>query len=71
MSHLREVGWHFRIRIKAKFWVYPSPLCPFQVGDVELNPGHMTCWQEVQITDHRFGPVHLAVAQPLRSDEYW
>ena len=31
----------------------------------------MTCWQEVQITAHRFGPVHLAVAQPLRSDEYW
>jgi hypothetical protein len=71
MSHLREMGWHFRIRIKAKFWVYPSHLSPFQVGDVELKRGHMTCWQEVQITAHRFGPVHLAVAQPLRSDEYW
>ena len=71
MSYLREMGWHFRIRIKAKFWVDPSHLSPFQVGDVELKPGHMTCWQEVHITDHRFGPVHLAVAQPLRSDEYW
>src|SRR5918998_5124050 len=71
MSHLTEMGWHFRIWIKAKFWVYPSPLSPFQVGDVELKPGHMTCWQEVQSTDHRFGPVHLAVAQPLRRDEYW
>src|ERR671915_1077703 len=65
MSYLREMGWHFRIRIKAKFWVYPSHLSPFQVGDVELKPGHMTCWQEVHLTDHRFGPVHLAVAQPF------
>jgi len=25
----------------------------------------------VSITDKHFGPVHLAVARPLGSDEYW
>jgi hypothetical protein len=25
----------------------------------------------VKITDHGLGPVHLAVARPLGSDEYW
>ena len=71
MGHLRGLGWHFRIRIKSTFWIYPSHLAPFQVGEVALQPGHMSCWQEVSITDKHFGPVHLAVARPLGRDEYW
>lgn len=71
MGHLRGLGWHFRIRIKSTFWIYPSHLTPFQVGEVALQPGHMSCWHEVSITDKHFGPVHLAVARPLGSDEYW
>jgi hypothetical protein len=71
MGHLRELGWHFRMRIKSTFWIYPSHLAPFQVGEIALQPGHMSCWQEVSITDKHFGPVHLAVARPLGSEEYW
>jgi hypothetical protein len=71
MGHLRELGWHFRMRIKSTFWISPSHLAPFQVGAIALLPGHMSCWQEVSITDKHFGPVHLAVARPLGSDEYW
>jgi hypothetical protein len=41
------------------------------VGAIELKPGHMTCWQEVQVTEHRCGPVHLVVTLPLGSDAYW
>ena len=71
MGYLRELGWHFRIRIKSTFWIYPSHLAPFQLGDIELKPGHMSCWQGVSITDKHFGTVHLAVARPLGGDEYW
>jgi hypothetical protein len=71
MAHLRKMGWHFRIRIKSNFWIYPSHLTPFQVGDIDLAPGHIRCWQEVKITDHHFGPIHLAVSRPLDSHEYW
>jgi len=71
MSQLRQLGWHFRIRIKSNFWIHPSHLAAFQVGEIELQPGHMSCWQGVWMTDKRFGPVHLAVARPLGSDEYW
>ncbi len=71
MSQLRQLGWHFRIRIKSNFWIHPSHLAAFQVGEIELKPGHMSCWQGVWMTDKRFGPVHLAVARPLGSDEYW
>src|SRR5436190_7511133 len=49
MGHLSELGWHFRIRIKSTFWIYPSHLAPFQVGAIALQPGHISCWQEVSI----------------------
>src|SRR5437899_7028990 len=71
MSQLRQRGWHFRIRIKANFWIHPSHLASFQVGEIELQPGHMSFWHDVLLTDKRFGPVHFAVARPLGSDEYW
>src|SRR5688572_28921998 len=71
MAHLKKMGWHFRIRIKSTFWIYPSHLSAFQVGTVDLLSGHMRCWQAVEMTEQRFGPVHLAVAHPLGSDEYW
>ena len=64
MGHLRGLGWHCRMRIKSTFWMYPSHLAPFQVGEIALKPGYLSCWQEVSITDKHFGPVHLAVARP-------
>jgi DDE family transposase len=70
-GHLRGLGWHFRIRIKSTFWISPAHLAPFQVGEIALQPGHMSGGQAVSITDKHFGPVHLAVARPLGSDEYW
>ncbi len=71
MSHLRRLGWHFRIRIKCTFWIHPCHQAPFQVGEIDLKPGHMTFWQEVSITDKRFGPVHLAVVQPVGDDTWY
>lgn len=70
MNHLREMGWHFRIRIKENFWIYPCSQEPFQVGEIDLKPGYMTFWQQVSITDKHFGPVSLAVAHPA-GDKPW
>ena len=71
MGHLRDLGWHWRIRIKANFWMHPTHLRPLQVGGVELQSGHRRFWHGVAMTDKPFGPVHLAVARPLGSAEYW
>jgi len=71
MGYLRQLGWHWRIRIKSTFWIHPLYAAAFQVGEVELKPGHLRFWHAVSITEQRFGPVHLAVARPLGSDDYW
>ena len=71
LGHLLRLGWHFRLRIKANFWVYRPGRAPFQAGRIGLAPGHAQFWQRVWLTGKYFGPVHLAVARPLGSDEYW
>ena len=71
MRHLRRLGWHWRIRIKSHFWMDRRSHTAFQVGDVWLAPGPARFWRHVWLTAKRFGPVHLAVARPLASDEYW
>jgi hypothetical protein len=71
MGHLRDLGWPWRIRITSNFWMHPTHVGPFQVGDVELKPGHRSFWHGVAMTDQHCGPVHLAVARPLGSEEYW
>ncbi|MEE8292425.1 MAG: transposase [Candidatus Tectomicrobia bacterium] len=71
MSHLRHLGWHFRIRITCNFWIHPCHQAPLQVGAIDLKPGHMTFWQQVLRTDKRFGPVHLAVARPVNDDDWY
>jgi hypothetical protein len=71
LCHLKRLGGHFRIRIKANFWIYRPGHGGFQVRDISLACGPARFWQGVFLTLKRFGPVHLAVARPLASDEYW
>lgn len=71
MGHLQRLGWHFRLRIKANFWIYCPGHGGFQVREIALACGQAQFWHGVCVTTKRFGAVHLAVARPLASDEYW
>jgi hypothetical protein len=71
LRHLKRLGWHFRIRIKSNFWIYRPGHGGFQVRDIALGCGQAQFWHGVLLTRKRCGPVHLAVARPLASDEYW
>jgi hypothetical protein len=71
LRHLMHLGWHFRLRIKANFWIYRPGHAGFQVRAISLAYGQARFWHSVLLTRKRFGPVHLAVARPLASDEYW
>jgi hypothetical protein len=69
MGHLKRLGWHFRIRIKANFWVYRPGCAPWQVGRIGRAPGPARFWHRVWLTGKYFGPVHPAVAQPLGPED--
>jgi Transposase DDE domain len=71
MGHLKRLGWHFCIRVKSNFWIGRPGHGGVQVRDISLRPGQARFWHGVFLTAKRLGPVHLAVALPLASDEYW
>jgi len=71
MAHLRRLGWHFRIRIKAPFSVLRPGQSSCKVEEFALAPGRALFLHNVAITTEQFGPVSLALARPSRTEEYW
>ena len=71
MGHLRRLGWHFRIRIKGNFWIYQPGQPPRKVNCIPLAAGYPLFWHNVQITQERFGDVHLALGRPVGSKDRW
>ena len=71
MKLITQMGWHFRIRIKANFWVYQPDKPRCQVRNFYLSKGQTVFLHGVSITDKQHGPVHLALAYHSSHDEYW
>lgn len=71
MGHLKRLGWRFHIRIKSTFWVSRPNGDPCQVGRIGLAMGQARFWHQVWGTKKSYGPVHVAIARPLGSQDYW
>ena len=71
LRHRKRLGWHLRLRIKSHFWIDQPGHGGFQVRATSLGCGQARCWHGGLLTIKRCGPVHLAVARPLASDECW
>jgi len=59
----RDLGWGFRVRLKGNVWVGHHCRPSAKVGDLMPQPGHALFIQHIWLTEHWFGPVHLALAQ--------
>jgi len=71
LTHLRRLGWHFRIRLKATFSVVRPGHPSCKVEEFSLAPGRALFLHNVAITTEQFGPVALALARHTRTGEYW
>ena len=71
MRYLHDkLHWHYRIRIKANFYVYRPGQRRVKVG--RMTPARGQAWfQQVYLTKQRYGPVYLAVGRPLSNGETW
>lgn len=70
MSHVRELGWHFRIRIKCNFLVYQNGIFR-SVDEFPLHPGEAMFLDNVHITWRKYGPVNLALGYSPDGKERW
>lgn len=72
MQVLVWMGWHFRIRLKGNF-TFASLLGKpqGQLAHLKLLPGQVKCLHDVLLSGQQWGPLHVAVAQPLEGSERW
>ena len=71
LAHLRRLGWHFRIRIKATFTVLRPGQPAGKVEELALAPGRALFLHHVAITAEHFGPVSLALGRHSKTGESW
>lgn len=71
MKYLSQtLHWHWRIRIKASFYVYREQR-RIKISNIKLKRGEACFLHNVYITEKRFGTVHLALAKPHGTKESW
>lgn len=70
MGHVRELGWHFRIRIKCSFLVYQEGAFR-SVDEFPLQPGEAVFLNHVCLTRQKYGPVHVALGCSPDGKERW
>jgi len=70
MGHVRELGWHFRIRIKCSFLVYQEGAFR-SVDEFPLQPGEAVFLNHVCLTWQKYGPVHVALGYSPDGKERW
>lgn len=71
MKRLKRLGWHFRIRMKDNFWIYRKRQRRQKANWIRLAAGHPKFWHEVELTEERLGPLHLAMGRPLKGKDSW
>jgi hypothetical protein len=71
MTHATRLVWHWRIRIKVGFVVYRRGERRLKLSNYALKPGQAHFWPHVQITDERYGPLHLTLAHVADSGDRW
>ncbi len=73
MKIVKQLGWHFRIRLKSDTWIYLTNGQRQQIRALMPPVGKGTCHAHVQITEQKYGPLHLAIAHVItpQGTEKW
>jgi hypothetical protein len=66
----RDLGWHFRIRLKSSIYVGHAIRQGATVGELMPEKGHALFLHKIWITEKWFGPVHLALGHVKTRNGY-
>jgi hypothetical protein len=67
---LRQLGWHYRIRVKQSVWVHRATKKKQKISALFGQPGSVRLFQHVWLTDQRFGPLFLICAHVRTTEGY-
>jgi len=62
MEQVKQLRWHFRIRIKSSFLFYYKGQWQ-NVGDILIESGEAIFMNDVYITGQEYGPVNLVLGE--------
>lgn len=73
MQLMRQLGWHFRIRVKLSVYIHRATKGKRKVKALMPPPGGARFFSHVWFTEQRYGPLHLALAyvQTKNGHEKW
>ena len=61
MALLRQLRWHFRLRLEDNEYVWSGARQRRRLDSWELEPYQPHCLQGVHLTDQRYGPINIAM----------
>ncbi len=68
----KQLGWHYRIRLKSDAWIWRVGKGWCQLKDFHLNRGEAQCHHNVSLHKQPwYGPVHLIVGRNNINGEFW
>jgi len=70
MRIMRQLGWHFRIRIKSSVYIHRATQGKKKVKALMPAPGGARFFSHVWLTEQQYGPLHLALAYVQTQDGY-
>jgi len=70
MRLLRQLGWHFRIRVKLNVFIHRATKGKRKVKALMPSPGGARFFSYVWLTEQRYGPLHLALAHIQTKNGY-
>jgi hypothetical protein len=70
MRLVRQLGWHFRIRVKTSVLVHRATAGKQKVKALLPLPGGARFFSHVWLTEQRYGPLHLALAYVQTTSGY-
>lgn len=72
MTTVRQLGWHYRIRLKSNTWLWRSNRGWTQPKSFHLKPGEALCFHNVKLHKQQwYGPVHVIFGRNNVNGEFW
>ena len=72
MKTMRQLGWHYRIRIKSDTWLWRPGSGWCQPNSFHLARGKALCFHNVRLhRQEKYGPLHVILGRNNINGEFW
>ncbi|MGI8934893.1 MAG: hypothetical protein ACR2FS_12550 [Phormidesmis sp.] len=72
MSAMKQLGWHYRIRVKSDTWLWRPDYGWCQPKSFHLERGKALCFHNVRLhRPEKYGPIHVILGRNNINGAFW